>query len=244
MKKLIVVGVVVVVVVAAAMAIYYIASNLNSLVAAAIEKHGSDVTETRVKVSGVDISLREGRGSITDLHVANPEGFKSRDAFSLGDITVDIDLGSVREDPVVIDEVRIRAPVVFAELTETGDSNIDEIRKRIQAHTAGTGGSSGGDGGEKNIRITKFVFEKGRIEVDATALGIEKRTIELPEIYLQDVGGKNGAPPDQVAKLIFTEVAKKVGSEIANSEVDRLIEDQLGESLSDKAKGLLDKIGD
>jgi hypothetical protein len=239
MKKLII-GVVVVAAIAAAVAIFYLASNLNSLVAAAIEKNGSGVTDTSVKVSGVDISLREGRGSITDLQVANPEGFKSRDAFSLGDITVDLDLGSVRQDPIVIDEVRIRAPLVFVELTGKGDSNIEVLRKRIQAHTAGSGGSSDGDA--KNIRIKKFVFEKGRIEVDASALDIEKRTLKLPEIYLNDVGGPNGAPPDQVAKLIFAEVAKKVGSEIASSEVNRLIQDHLGESLSDKAKGLLKTI--
>jgi hypothetical protein len=242
MKKLII-GVVVVAAIAVVVAIFYLASNLNSLVAAAIEKNGSDVTDTSVKVSGVEISLREGRGSIEDLQVANPEGFESSDAFSLGDITVDLDLGSVREDPIVIDEVRIEAPVIFVELTEKGASNIDALRKSIQAHTGGSGGSSSG-GDEKNIRIKKFVFEKGRIEVDASALDIKERTLELPEINLNDVGGPNGAPPDQVAKLIFTAVAKKVGSEIASSEVNRLIKDQLGESLSDKAKGLLEKIGD
>jgi hypothetical protein len=44
--------------------------------------------------------------------------------------------------------------------------------------------------------------------------------------------------------VILTTVAKKVMSEIANSEVDRLVKDQLGDSITDKAKGLLSKIGD
>lgn len=244
MKKAIVIGVLVVAVIAVALAVYYVISNLNSLVAAAIEEHGSEVTGTSVAVSGVDISLRKGRGSITDLHIANPGGFDSPDAFSLGNITVDIDLNSIRQDPVVIEEVRIKAPLVFAELTETGSSNIDELRKRIQAHSAGSGETSGGDGDAKNIRIMQFVFEQGRVEVDASALGIEQQTIDLPEIRLRNVGGTNGAQPDQIAKLILTEVAKNVSSEIASSEVDRLIREQLGESLSDKAKGLLEQIGD
>ena len=242
MKKIIIVGIFVVIAIVAAGAIYFLTSNLNSLVARAIEHHGSDVMDTDVGVSGVDISLREGRGSITGLRIANPEGFSTSDAFSLGDITVDIDLGSVREDPIVIDEIRIKALVVNAEVAKAGGSNIDELRKRIQAHTVGSGESADGD--QKNIRIKNFVFEKGRIEVDATALGVEKRTIELPEFHLEDVGGTNGAPPDQITKLIFGEVAKKVGSKIAGSEINRLIQNQLGEPLSDKAKGLLKKLND
>lgn len=243
MKKiLIIAGVVVIVLIA--VAVIFLFSNLNSLVAKAIEKHGSDATQTNVSVSGVDISLREGRGSIKGLQVASPDGFKARNAFSLDDITVDIDIKSVRQDPIVIDEIRIQAPIVNAEIMETGASNIDELRKRVQAYTGGTTGESGESSGEaKRIRIKKFVFEKGRVDVDASALGLEKRTIALPEIRLNDVGGTSGAPPDEIARIILTTVVKKVTSEIASSEVDRLIKDKLGGSITDKAKGLLEKIG-
>jgi hypothetical protein len=244
MKKKVIAGGVAIVAIAIAFAAFYLLSNLNSLVAGAIEKHGSDVTDTSVGVSGVDISLREGRGSIKGLTVASPEGFEAKNAFSLGDITIDIDFKSVREDPVVIDEIRIRAPVINAEITKTGASNIDELRKRVQAYTAGaSGGGSGKSGGEtKNFRIKRFVFEQGRVEVDASALGVEKRTITLPEIRLSDVGGASGAAPDEIAKVILTTVANKVLSEIANSEVTRLIKDQLGDSSTDETKKLLEKI--
>ena len=243
MKKIII-GVVAIVLIAIVVVVVFVLSNLNSLVAEAIEKHGSEVTNTSVRVSGVDISLREGRGSIKGLRVASPGGFTAADAFSLSDITVDIDIKSVREEPIVLDEIRIQAPVVNAEITKTGSSNIDELRKQVQAHTAGTGGGSSESSGEtKRIRINKFVFEKGRIEVDASALGLEKRTVVLPEIRLNNVGGKNGAPPDEITKIILTAVAKQVASEIAGSEVDRLIKEKLGGSVTDKAKELLKKIG-
>jgi hypothetical protein len=246
MKKKVIAGGMAIVAIAIALAAFYLLSNLNSLVAGAIEEHGSDVTDTRVGVSGVDISLREGRGSIKGLTVASPEGFEATDAFSLGDITVDIDLKSVREDPVVIDEIRIRAPVVNAEVTGTGASNIDELRKRVQAYTAGASGDGGGESGRgtKNFRIKLFVFEQGRVEVDASALGVEKRTITLPEIRLSDVGGPSGAAPDELVKVILTTVAKKAMSEIADSEVKRLVKNQLGDSITDKAKGLFERIGD
>ena len=243
MKKL-VIALVAVLVVGGGVAVgYYFLSNLNSLVAGAIEQHGSRVTDTQVGVSGVDISLREGRGSITGLRVANPDGYAAQDAFSLGNITLDIDLGSVREDPIVIDEIRVQGPVINAELNKTGSSNVDELRKRVQAYTSGSS-NSGGSGDEKKIRIKKFVFEEGRVIVDATAIGIEKKEITLPEIRLENVGGSDGAPPDEIAKIIVTTVAKNVSSEIASSEIDRLIRKELGEeSLTDKASSLLKKIG-
>ena len=73
------------------LAVTYFLSNLNSIVAEAIEKNGSEVTATKVGVAGVDISLREGRGSISGLSIASPEGYDAREAFSLGDITTYID---------------------------------------------------------------------------------------------------------------------------------------------------------
>lgn len=243
MKKIFSIAAIVVIVLIV-VAVIVLLSNLNSLVAKVIEKNGSDVTQTKVSVSGVDISIREGRGSIKGLLVASPDGFKARNAFSLDDIVVDIDIKSVRETPIVIDEIRIQAPIVNAEITKNGASNINELRKRVQAYTAGATEESGeSSGGSTRIRITKFVFEKGRIEVDASALGLEKRTIVLPEIRLSDVGGASGAPPDQIAKVILTTVAKKVTAEIASSELDRLVKEKLGESITDKAKGILDKIG-
>ena len=240
-KVLIVVAVVVVLI---AVGVTLLLSNLNSIVAKVIEKNGSKVTQTSVRVSGVEIALRDARASIKGLRVASPDGFKARDAFSLDDITVGIEIKSVRENPIVIDEIRVRAPVVYAELTKTGSSNVDELRKRIQASTAGSAGKGGASGGQvKRIRIKQFVLEKGSIEVDASALGLEKRTITLPEIRLSDVGGAGGAPPDEIAKVVLTAMTERAASEIAGSEVNRLIEGKLGGSLKDKAKGLLEKIG-
>lgn len=245
MKKAI--GIIVVVgVIAVGAVVWWLMSNLNSLVAKAIESEGSKVTETRVSVSGVDIKIREGRGSISNLAIASPDGYDAGNVFSLGNITVDIDLDSVREEVLVIDEIRISAPEVHAEFDEKGASNVDEIRKRVQSYSAGSGGGEGGagsSGGEqKKLRIRSFVFEKGLIEVDGSALGVEKRSVDLPEFRLTNVGGANGAAPDQIAKEIASAVTKQVTSQIATSEAKKLIEDKLGGSLEDKAKGLLDKI--
>jgi hypothetical protein len=238
MRKVLVAVIVIVVLIVIVLVL--LCSKLDSLVAHAIEKNGSDVTQTSVRVSGVDLSLRKGRGTIRGLTVASPEGFNARDAFSLDEITLDIDVESLRDEPIVIDEIRIMAPIVNAEITKTGETNIGKIRENVMGYSAGGGGQS--ESPEILIRIKRFVFEKGRIEVDASELGLENQTVELPEIRLNDIGGADGAPPDEIAKIILTAVAKQVGSEIAGSQIDRMVKEKLGGSITDKAKGLLDKI--
>jgi uncharacterized protein involved in outer membrane biogenesis len=241
-KKIVIIAAVVVVLIVVVS--YFLLSNLNSIVAAAIEKKGSEVTQTDVSVSGVEIALRDGRGSIKGLRIANPDKFQAPYAFSLEGITLDIDIKSLSEDPVVIEEIRIQTPIVIAEIAKTGASNIEELRKRVQAYTAGSSGESGeSDGPAKRIRIEQFIFEKGSIEVDASALGIEKRAVALPEIRLSNVGGADGAPSGEIAKILLAALAGKAASEVAGSELNRLIEEKLDGSITDKAKKLLEKIG-
>ena len=241
MKKLLVIALVVIVLIVAF--VVFFLSNLNSLVADAIEKNGSEVTQTSVSVTGVDISLRDGRGSIEGLNIASPEGFEAENVFSLDDITVGIDINSLRGEPIVINEIRIKAPVIYAEINKAGASNIDELRKKVQEYIPQSTGESGeSEKQDKLILIRQFVFEKGSIKVNASALGLEKRTVVLPEIMLKDVGGPGGATPDKITGIILTAVAKKAASEIGGSEINRLIEEKLGGEIKDKAKGLLDKI--
>jgi len=247
MKKFVLVAGLLIVIVAVIAGIRLF-SNLDSIVAAAIEKNGSAATGTAVSVAGVQIKLKEGRGSVEGLRIGNPEGFQAADVFVLGDITLDLDVGSVRRDPIVLEEVRIASPVVSAEFAKDGTLNLDVLRKHLQGSadrqsaSAKSDDASKANADSKRLRIQHFVFEKARIEVDATALGIEKRTLDLPEIRLEDVGGQQGVPPEQMAQVILNAVAKRTASEITRSEVNHLIEKQIDGSLTDKAKGLLDNL--
>jgi hypothetical protein len=243
MKKAIIGGSVAVLVIVIVVILSYVLTNLDSLVAKAIEKHGSQVTGTSVHVSGVDLSLSEGRGSIEGLSVANPEGFHGAQAFQLGNITVDLDLESVRSNPIVLDEVRIEAPMIHAEIAKDGKTNIGELRHHIEAFT-GTGDSQDKGGkAQKRIRIKSFIFEEGKIAVDATALDADKIDITLPAIRLENLGGARGAPPEAIVKQVLTVLTQDAGKAIAHSEINHLIGEKLGDALPDEAKSLLKKLG-
>lgn len=219
-------------------------SNLNGLIAAAIEKHGSAATGTRVAVAGVDVSLREGRGAIAGLRVGNPDGFDGSDAFELGEIGIDLDVASIRHDPVVIERVEVTAPRIFAEFQRDGGSNLAEIRRQLErfAPASTEDATPGGKPAkQRRIRIRELVIAQGEISVDASKLGIESRSLVLPSVRLKDVGGADGGTPPELTKAILTRLVSTVTSELARSEVERQVDNALGGSLH-KAKGLLDKL--
>ena len=51
--------------------------NFGSVAKALIEKVGSDVLQTKVTLSSVDISLSDQSVALKGLKIANPQGFKS-----------------------------------------------------------------------------------------------------------------------------------------------------------------------
>jgi hypothetical protein len=247
MKAKVVGGIALAVIVVVVIGVVFVLSNLNSIVAKAIEVEGGKVTGTDVGVDGVNIKLADGSGAIDNLTIANPDGFAAGNAFSLGNITIDLDVNSLQGDPLVIEEIRISAPVASAVLNEKGLTNIDALRQHVIAYTAGLpGAGDGGDsepaGSAKKIRIKKFIFEKGRIEIDATAVNVEKQTLDLPEVILEDMGGADGAPADQIVKDALLVYTKQATTTFVRSELRKLVEKQMGGSIEDKAKEALNKL--
>ena len=100
MKKIIF-SLVALVAIAIAVAVFYVLTNLDSLVKAAIEKYGSEATQTAVRVDKVRIKITEGDGAIYGLTVANTKGFDLAHAISLGETGLGIDLKSIKDEPYI-----------------------------------------------------------------------------------------------------------------------------------------------
>lgn len=124
-------------------ALYYFLRNLDSLVADAIERYGSEATGTAVTVDSVSIELREGKGSVRGLKVANPPGFDEPYAITWNEVSIDIDTGSIRSaPPYVVDAVRIDAPEVVFAVNGQGRVNLRELQQRIASSTITSGRSA------------------------------------------------------------------------------------------------------
>jgi len=240
-----VVGLIVFIIVAALIVggvVFFVLSRLDSIVEKGIEEQGSALTKTEVQVGAVEISLKSGRGTLTDITVGNPEGFPEGNAFSLGEIALQIDIKSLTNNPVIIEEILIRSPGVSYLVDTSMKSNIDIIKKNVEQAVGDTlrGADTKGD---KKFIIRRFTFENGQVTVDATAIGRKTLSFELPSVLLTDLGGSDGASPEAIGKKVvsaFTaEIARAVAEKGFKALLQNKLEQGLNDKLGDKAKDVL-----
>ncbi|MCK4507773.1 MAG: hypothetical protein KAU27_04495 [Desulfuromonadales bacterium] len=215
MKK-IVLGAVLVLVLSVGFGVYYLLSNLDGIVKTAIETYGSQATQTTVRVNSVQIVLQDGSGTIRGLTVGNPPGFAAQQAFSLGEISTQIDLKSLSEEVTVIDFITVRAPEVFFELNGAGKNNLEELKEQISSGTSGSSASSSpsqSSGAEPKLIIRKLLFVDGNIHASVVPLGKEYE-LKLPKIEMHNLGGKNGATPTQIAEQVLNVLTDRALAEV------------------------------
>jgi uncharacterized protein involved in outer membrane biogenesis len=228
-----------------AAAVFYLLSNLDRFVAGAIEKYGSSATGTPVKVSSVRIQLKEAKGSISDLSVGNPGGFSTPKALSLGKIAIALDTGSITKDPVVIDKIMVSAPRITYEINKSGNANINEIKKNVEAFIRKTAGAvekkgpAGKGAGEegKRILIRSLVVEGGEVAVQVAALSGKPLSASLPRMELKNIGGKGGSTPSEIAG----QVLKPLLNQVALAASRAGVEQYLGKNAEEAVKALEEK---
>jgi len=221
---------------------------INALIKKQIEQVGSEVTEQSVTVSAVDMKLLKGAGTIKGLVLANPGKYSAPSAFSLNEVTLDINLKSLTTDIIVIDQIIIDKPEAVVEFTENGGANINDILDAIKKNTANssTAAPEAETGKpEPIIRVNKFVLAGVALTVDLTKLGNKSHQATLTDINLTNIGGESGMP----ASKLGAELVKKALSSIwkqAKKEQTEILKEQAKDKIKEKAKekigGLLNKL--
>ncbi len=227
--------IVLVVVVLGAAALFYLASNLNGIVAGLIEEQGSIATQTDVRVSGVDIRLREGSAEISGLSVANPEGF-SGSALELGHFAVQLDAGSLTKDTIIVKNVLVDSARI--NVVQQGSAN--NLQKLLDSlPQSGDSGTTAETGDGKKVIIEKFTLSGASASVTAAELG-EPREVTLPTIVVTDIGrASNGATGTQVAQQILRPIIEKALTSAAAEEIKGRAIEKIDEALG----GALKKLG-
>ena len=231
MKKIIL-SFVLILIVAIAGGVYYVMSNLDNLIKEAIETYGSEATQTAVRVDSVKLKLTEGSGGITGLTVANPKGYALPHAFSLGTIRLGIDLQSLQQEPYIINEITVIAPEVFVEINKDNKTNLNELKNNLMAGLpAATDDQAKKEptkkgGVEPRLIIRKVKFADGIIKAKVAALDNKEYKLKLPAIELNNLGGKNGLTPTELASEILSQLtdsaSKAVKEKIIDAKLDEL----------------------
>ncbi len=243
--KGVLVGLVVLVVLVAGI-LFYVWSSLDSIVAAAIEKYGSEATGTEVTVDSVKLELAQGSGVISGLSVANPPGFSEPNVFTLGKIGTKLDIATLTQDPVVIEEIYVGAPQVYFEINEQGKSNVKALQDNM-ASTAPAEAPAEPKKAEAEVKliIRRLVMEGGTLDAKVAAAPEKNRTVELPRIEIRSIGEKQGgATGGEIARVVLNELIKQVGVAVAKIGVNKYLDEKAGDvtqRVEDKAR---EKLGE
>jgi uncharacterized protein involved in outer membrane biogenesis len=257
-----------VVIVVIAISVYWLSQNAGKMVEAVIEDQGSRATQVAVELDAVDISLTDLKAGLRGLTVANPKGFETDHAISLGEISIKI-AKDWSPDLIVIDEVMVNAPEITYEIG-AGGSNIAAIQHNVEnfmkvmsgpeksesGSASATSDDDDKDGKEgPKVVINDFYIKNGQVNVSASLLQGKSLPTPLPDIHLEDIGkdgGKSGgATPAEVVELLITAITDKASGAASTLDLSQLgLSDisgtaaEIGGAATDAAKGALQGAGD
>lgn len=193
--------------------------SINPLVVKAVNEYGPELVGAPVHLDKSDISIFSGEGALSGLVVGNPKGYKSKEALSLGGVSVKVDKNSLTTDRIVINDITVAAPRITYELSG-GRSNIqalaDNVKRLAGEEKAAekTRSDAGREepGGEQKIQIDNLLITGGEVTLAVTGLGGEVMTVPLPDIHLTGIGADDdGATPAEAFGEVMAAVNKSVG---------------------------------
>jgi hypothetical protein len=207
LKKLLIALVLLVAVVAAAL--FWLSGNMDALVKSAIESYGSDMTQAKVSVGAVNISASNGKGTISNLTVGNPAGFKTTHALKVGQIEVEVDIASLTKDVVLVRRIAILAPDVIYEKDETL-TNFDAISQHIASAT-GASQSKGDKKTGKKLMVELLTVQNAKAQASAAFMNGKTVSVSLPDITLKNIGrAKGGVTAGELGQEITAALKAKL----------------------------------
>jgi len=219
-------------------------NSLDAIVERQIEEHGSRLAGTRVALDGVDIDLTEGRGTFRGLTVANPPGFSRGDAIRLASVTLEIDLASLGGSPLHVERVEVGETEVRLEVSDTGRTNLDALRRNVESQPADAAEDPGPAESDEapRLQISHLRFAGGEIHTQGPHTGGKERRVPFPGLAMNDLGGARGATAGAIGKEVLLAFTRRVATIVARSELLDRVDKELGGAAgaaAEAADGLL-----
>lgn len=207
----------------------FLMKNMDRMAREAVEEGGLQLLGTAVSLDQVKITLVQGKARFRGLSIANPPGYSTRPAITLGSIEVDIDLSSVNEPVLVIENILIRDPNVNYEVNKEGKANIDLLQKSIDDAAPSPGSDTG------LMIIDRLDVKGGTITATAEHKPDQQLEFDFPVLFMSDLGEPNGASPEQIGAEISEALMERIISAATRAGVNSLVDEQK-EQLEEKAK--------
>ena len=184
---------------------YFVAFRMDSMIADNIETRASASLGTQVTVGTVKTDIKGGSLTISNITIANPPGFKNKNAFSLNDIEAAIDYSNYDIKRVVIDKPEI----VIEELG--GETNFSRMLAGIEKQDSEPEPDPAADGKEEPIIVIHhFRMNDSRASFESESLD-KYSNLEIDAIELSNLKGT----PSELSEIIFKKIINEITREAA-----------------------------
>jgi hypothetical protein len=232
-----------------AVALFVFFKNIDSLIEMAIETVGPEVTKTSVEVDRVGVELTKGRGEIHGITIGNPPGYTSEHLFYMGQIALELDPTTLRNDVIVIREILVDGAHITAEHKGVADINLRDLLNNMGLDSDEKKDSP--TTGSPNLRfmVEKFAFINTGLTLASADYGT--RDLTMNDIRLTNLGDREkGLTAEQLTRAILQPVidaarerAEKELRDRAGDELKNRLKDRMSEGDKEKAESLRSLLG-
>jgi len=227
---------------------------IDSAAKTTIEQAGTFAMGVDTKVESVQVGFISGKYGLSDLSIANPEGFGADNFFALQNARLEIDNGSLSGDTVVIPEILIEGVTLDIEQTPDG-ANYAKILENLQRFESGDQEPTSTDepagpadpGPDVKFVVRKISMSDVKANVKLDILGKQSEfTVPVPDFTIDNVG--NSDDSQSISELLSTILQETLNSVAENGggllpeDMVADIKGQLGE-LESAAGTLMDGVG-
>ena len=208
-----IIGAAIIVLVLIAVGIFaYVALNTNSIVKNAVESIGTQYLGAPVRVGSVDISLKDGRGTLKNLEIGNPPGYASGNALRVGLVSLTLDVAASSAELVVLKEVVVDGAQVAAIAKSTKDTNLGALAKNVPTS----------DSPAPKLIIDRLDLTNTKATV-ASPLVKQALDVDVPDVHLTRIGrASGGANAGEVIKQILAPITKSITNSLSSSALKSL----------------------
>ncbi len=227
----------------AVIAFLIVAFMLGSVVKKGVNLAGPKITQTQVVLEDAQISPFSGKGTLKGLTVGNPAGWTTPRAFYLGEVSIDMEPGSLAQEHIVINSIVIDQPEITFE-TKITSSNLQDLLKNIQ------GGSTAPaqpapqpqPGSEKpaepaaqptkpvKIEVKSFRLQNAKVIVAGLGTNVP---VEIPSLVMENLGTREGGlTPEELSAAVLKEILAQVAQYGGKKAVEKGLLDKAGQELN------------
>jgi uncharacterized protein involved in outer membrane biogenesis len=181
-----------------------VAANLGRIVKVGVEKGGTAALEVQTTLESASVSLLGGSLALNGLNLGSPEGFEES-MFSVDHTHVDVDMGSLRSDTIIVNEVVIDGASItleFAGAHTNWGKLMEGLGGAEEAETDEPPPADDAEAGRKLV-ISRILFTNGRVTVAGIPIA-GQASVPLPRVELTDIGRDDGgtAQPTSVRRAL------------------------------------------